>query len=129
MITEPEMSLNSLLTSVCLPQLRQAAKIHGEYYWNGGDMGNPALKPLVSYCQAPDIVVVQINPTHREGLPCTAPQILDRLNEINFNANLLRELHRMAVITRLVERGEIRDPRVRSVSVFTTSSTRRRGVS
>jgi NTE family protein len=92
-------------------------------------MGNPALKLLVRYCQAPDIVIVQINPTHREGLPCTAPQILDRLNEINFNANFLWELHRMAVITRLVKRGESRDPRVRSARIFPTSSTRRRGVS
>lgn len=112
MFTAPELSIDSLLASICLPQIRQAVKIDGEYYWDGGYMGNPVLEPLVRYCRSADIVIVQINPTHRDGLPCTAPQILDRVNEITFNASLLRELRSMAVITWLVERGEIRDPRV-----------------
>lgn len=110
--TAPELSIDALLASTCLPQLRQAVKIDGEYYWDGGFMGNPVLEPLVRFCKSHDIVIVQINPMYRDGVPCTTPEIQDRTNEITFNASLMRELRSMAVITRLVERGEIKDPRV-----------------
>ena len=109
--TAPELSVETLLASICLPQLRHAVKIDGEYYWDGGYMGNPILEPLVRFCKATDIVIVQINPMYRDRLPSTAPEIQDRLNEITFNASLMRELRSMAVITRLVERGEIQGPR------------------
>ena len=50
-----------------------------------------------------DILLVQINPLERRQTPRTAPQIHNRLNEITFNATLLRELRAVAFVTRLIE--------------------------
>src|SRR5271166_5271978 len=40
-------SLEAVLASACLPQLFPAVEIDGEYYWDGGYMGNPAIFPLI----------------------------------------------------------------------------------
>ncbi len=80
--TAPELSIETLLASICLPQLRQAVEI------NGGYMGNPVLETLVRFCKSNDIIIVQINPNRRDGLLSTAPQFGDRVNEITFDASL-----------------------------------------
>jgi hypothetical protein len=36
-----EIGPEAVLASACLPLLRQAVEIDGEYYWDGGYMGNP----------------------------------------------------------------------------------------
>jgi NTE family protein len=110
--TAPELSIETLLASICLPQLRQAMEINGDYYWDGGYMGNPVLETLVRFCKSNDIIIVQINPNRRDGLLSTAPQFGERVNEITFDASLLRELRSMAFITQLVEPGEIKDPHI-----------------
>ncbi len=106
-----ELTLDAVLASACLPQLFQAVEIDGEPYWDGGYMGNPVLEPLVGHCSSSDIVIVQIDPTRREGVPRTAAEIADRVNEITFNSSLMREIRSIAAITRLVEAGVIQDPR------------------
>ncbi|HEX2238215.1 MAG TPA: hypothetical protein VHJ19_07695, partial [Gammaproteobacteria bacterium] len=110
--TAPELSIETLLASICLPQLRQALEINGDYDWDGGYMGNPVLETLVRFCESNDIIIVQINPNRRDGLLSTAPQFGDRVNDITFDASLLRELRSMAFITQLVEPGEIKDPHI-----------------
>ncbi len=109
--TTPEISVESVLASACLPQLHHAVKVEGESYWDGGFMGNPVLEPLVRRCQSSDILIVQINPIHQAEVPRTAPEIADRLNEITFNASLMHEMRAIARITRMIEQGVIRDPR------------------
>lgn len=106
-----ELSPEVLLASACLPQLYQAVEIDGEHYWDGGYMGNPALEPLVSDCETSDIVIVQLNPTHRDEVPRSAAEIADRINEITFNSSLMREIRSLAAISRLVESGALTDPR------------------
>ena len=108
--TTPEISVESVLASACLPQLHHAVEVDGESYWDGGFMGNPVLEPLVRRCQSSDILIVQINPTSAE-VPRAAPEIADRLNEITFNASLMHEMGSIARITRMIEKGVIRDPR------------------
>ena len=98
-----ELSLDALLASACLPQAFQAVVIEGEAYWDGGYMGNPSLWPLIYGAQSRDIVIVQINPLTRPGVPHTATEITNRLNEITFNASLLSELRAIAFVERLVE--------------------------
>ena len=62
----------------------QAVEIDGEAYWDGGYMGNPSLFPLI-YSGAPrDVLLVILNPIHREGVPKRAGEIQDRINEISF---------------------------------------------
>jgi NTE family protein len=50
---------------------------------------------------------VHINPIHREELPRSSQEILNRINEISFNASLLRELRNVDFVNRLIERGVI----------------------
>ena len=105
------MSLEALLASACLPQLHRAVEIDGEYYWDGGFIGNPVLKPLLHLGTAQDLVLIQLNPTRRAELPISARDILDRLNEVTMNAALMRELEGIAVINRLIEAGQLKHPR------------------
>ena len=109
--TPPELSLEVLLASACLPHLYKAVEVDGAYYWDGGYMANPVLEPLIDHCEASDVVIVQVNPALRRELPRTAEDILDRVNEISFNSSLMREMRAIASVTRLVEAGTIRDPR------------------
>lgn len=101
-----ELSLDALLASACLPQVFQAVVIDGEAYWDGGYMGNPSLWPLIYGCRSHDIVLVQINPLTREGVPRTAAEITNRLNEITFNASLMREMRAIAFAERLIDAGD-----------------------
>src|SRR6185312_6031653 len=98
-----DLTLDALLASTCLPQFFQAVIIDGEPYWDGGYMGNPSLWPLMYRCQSRDILIVEVNPLTREGVPHTPAEITNRLNEITFNASLIREMRAIAFAVRLVE--------------------------
>jgi predicted acylesterase/phospholipase RssA len=80
-----------LLASACLPTLFQAIEIDGEAYWDGGFAGNPTITPLIRECTSRDTILVPINPLERPGPPRGAREILDRVNEVSFNAVTLKE--------------------------------------
>lgn len=103
--TNPELSPKALLASACLPSLFRAVEIDGEPYWDGGFMGNPALFPLIRGCACEDVVIVQINPIRHDELPVESRHILDRVNEISFNATLIRELQAMDLVSGLAKAG------------------------
>ncbi|GFE66192.1 patatin-like phospholipase family protein [Litoreibacter roseus] len=90
--TQPDLSIDVLLASAALPNLFQAVEIGGEAYWDGGYTGNPALYPLVRSGLGQDLILVQTNPFFRPDVPRTAREIANRLNEVTFNAALLKEL-------------------------------------
>ncbi len=96
------LSADVVLASACLPLLFQAVEIDGEAYWDGGYAGNPSLMPLVTDGPADDLLLVQINPVARAQVPTSAEEILDRINEITFNASLLKELRTIALLQQLV---------------------------
>ncbi|MEM6619429.1 MAG: patatin-like phospholipase family protein [Pseudomonadota bacterium] len=102
-----ELTAQMVLASACLPSLFQAVEIDGVPYWDGGYMGNPALFPLYDGRGCNDIVVVQINPVERPGTPKTAHDILDRINEISFNASLLKDLRALEFVARLIDQGTL----------------------
>jgi NTE family protein len=104
-----EVGPDAVLASACLPSLFQAAQVDGEYYWDGGFMGNPAIFPLIYNCDSRDVVVVHINPIERDTVPKTAGEILNRMNEISFNASLMREMRAIAFVTKLIDDGKIAD--------------------
>ena len=97
--TQPELSVDTIMASACLPFMFQAVEIDGEAYWDGGFTGNPALHPLVEDKATRDLVVVQINPIVREKLPRTGRDIINRLNEITFNSSLIKELRSIELST------------------------------
>ena len=94
-----------LLASGCLPTLFQAVEIEGESYWDGGYIGNPTITPLVRECRSHDTILVQINPVERPGVPRSARDIHNRLNEISFNAPLLKELRMIALLHKVADAG------------------------
>ncbi|MDQ0473807.1 patatin-like phospholipase family protein [Labrys wisconsinensis] len=120
-----ELTADMVMASACLPETFQAVMIDGEPYWDGGYMGNPALFPLF-YTEAPDdIVLVQINPIHRDEVPRTAVDISNRLNEITFNASLLSEFRAIKLVKELIAQGrlsqtEYRDVRMHRIAVDDT---------
>ena len=94
-----EITPDVLLASACLPNLFQAVEIDGEPYWDGGYAGNPTITPLVrDPGAADDFVLVAINPVERPGTPRTATEIANRLNEISFNATVIKELRMIALL-------------------------------
>ncbi|MBF9231939.1 patatin-like phospholipase family protein [Microvirga sp. BT350] len=101
-----ELSPEVLLASACLPTLFQAIEIDGEAYWDGGYTGNPTISPLIRECTSGDTVLVQINPVERSGTPRTAREILNRLNEVSFNACLLKELRMIALLRQAANHGD-----------------------
>lgn len=100
-----DLSVDHLLASACLPQLFQAVEIDGEFYWDGGYMGNPSLWPLFYETDIEDLLVVHINPIERDHVPQTPGEISNRINEITFNAALLKEMRAIAFAQKLLEEG------------------------
>ena len=100
-----EITPEVLLASACLPSMFQAVEIDGEAYWDGGYAGNPTITPLVRECISRDTILVPLNPVERPGTPRTARDILNRLNEVSFNAVLLKELKMIALLRELADPG------------------------
>jgi NTE family protein len=102
----PEITPDVLLASACLPTMFQAVEIGGELYWDGGYSGNPTIAPLVRECESDDTILVQINPVARTQAPLTAQEIHNRVNEVSFNATLLKELKMIALLRRVADQTE-----------------------
>ncbi|NML47737.1 patatin-like phospholipase family protein [Ramlibacter sp. G-1-2-2] len=94
-----------LLASACLPTLFQAVEIDGDPYWDGGYSGNPTMTPLIRECSSSDTILVQINPIERPGAPRSAREIHNRLNEVTFNAVLMKELRAAALLRKAADPG------------------------
>jgi NTE family protein len=112
-----ELTADHVMASACLPLLFQAVEIKGTPYWDGGFMGNPALFPLFDVTETADIVIVQINPIERKGAPTSAPDIIARINEITFNASLLRELRAIEFVARLIDEDRLPEERYRKMLI------------
>ncbi|WP_018387286.1 patatin-like phospholipase family protein [Ancylobacter sp. FA202] len=100
-----EITPEVLLASACLPTLFQAVEVDGESYWDGGYSGNPTMTPLVRELESDDTILIPINPVERPGTPRTASEILNRLNEVSFNAVLLKELRMIALLRQVADPG------------------------
>lgn len=101
LLRNPDLTVDAMLASACLPLMHQAIEIDGDAYWDGGFSGNPLITPLIRESTARDILLAQINPVEHPGTPRMAHDILNRLNEISFNANLKKELRGIAMFQRL----------------------------
>ena len=113
--TGKEISLQAVMASSCLPQAFQAVELNGHNYWDGGFVANPPLTPLISKCESADILLVQIAPLKREGVPTSQTDITDRINEITFNANLLSQMHTIGFVNRLIDEGKLQEPEFKRV--------------
>lgn len=101
-----EITAKSILASACLPYIYKAVEIDGEFYWDGGYMGNPPLKPLMDHTKdTDDILLVQINPMKINTVPTTIEEIKDRVNELSFNSSLVLELQMLQFKQSLIDKG------------------------
>jgi NTE family protein len=110
-----ELTVEAILASACIPFLFQAVEIEGEPYWDGGYMGNPVLWPLIYHTEIDDILLVQINPLYREGTPMRALEIINRMNEINFNSSLIAEMRAINFVSKLVKEQRLDPKKYRDV--------------
>lgn len=117
-----ELSPSAIMASACLPFLFQAEEIDGQSYWDGGYMGNPALFPFFYHCTSRDIAIIQINPLCCQQTPKNAQEILNRVNEINFNSSLLSELRAVNFVGRLVDEGKLDPDRYKHILVHMISA-------
>ncbi len=114
---QPQVSVDTVMASACLPFMFKAVEIDGEAYWDGGYIGNPALFPLVNDKATRDLIVVQINPLVRRELPSSGRAIINRLNEITFNSSLLKELRAIELLHELLETENLESERYRSMYI------------
>jgi NTE family protein len=104
-----DVTIDALLASAGLPLLFQAVEIKGHAYWDGGYMGNPSLWPLFYRARSADILLVHVNPVRRDQIPRDPASIENRLNEITFNAALLKELRAIDFVKKLLSQDMLKD--------------------
>jgi NTE family protein len=102
-----ELTADHVVASSCQPIMMHAVEIDGEYYWDGGFMGNPAIFPVIYACEARDIVLVHLTPTERPETPMTATAIYSRMQEVAFNSSVMREMRAIAFVTDLIDSGKM----------------------
>lgn len=117
-----ELSADAVLASACLPFMFQSVEIEGEYYWDGGYIGNPAIFPLIYNCQSQDVIIVHINPIVRRGVPTSASDILNRLNEVSFNSSLMREMRAIAFVAKLISDGKVQEGDMKNMHIHSIRS-------
>jgi NTE family protein len=111
----PELTLDMVVASACLPTVFRAVTIDGVPYWDGGFMGNPVLFPFFYETETLDVILVQINPIERKGTPGTVAEILGRIDEITFNSSLLQEFRAIDFVARLVADGRLHGTKYKSI--------------
>ncbi|WP_168990437.1 patatin-like phospholipase family protein [Aureimonas flava] len=112
-----ELTADALLASACLPDVFRAVEIDGRHYWDGGYLGNPMLTPLFATDHGTaDLLIVQVTPFVRPGVPDTAEEIMARVNEITFNTSLMRDLRMLTETKRLVRGEDLENPVLRHIA-------------
>ncbi len=102
-----KITADAVMASACLPLLFRAVEIDGVPYWDGGYLGNPVIFPFFGSTTTEDVLVVQINPMARETTPMSANEIMNRVNEITFNASLIGEYRAIDFVNRQIDQGRL----------------------
>lgn len=125
--TGTEITKDAILASACLPTMFQAVEIDGpetgqrEAYWDGGYSGNPPLFPLLRPDLPDDLLIISLNPLRRDAVPRNPQDIQNRINEISFNAALLRDLRAIEFVHQLMDEGALVPGRMKRVRVHVIS--------
>ncbi|MDJ0512082.1 MAG: patatin-like phospholipase family protein [Methyloceanibacter sp.] len=100
-----EITTNVVLASAALPHLFQAVHVEGEPYWDGGYVANPPLWPFFEGPEPSDVLLVQVNPALRKGIPETPWDVVQRESEIMFNTSLIKELRSIFLMSSWIEQN------------------------
>lgn len=117
-----EITADAVMASACLPFLFQAVEIDGEYFWDGGYMGNPPIYPLIYETDCEDVLIVQINPIAIDEVPMSATAIVDRMNELSFNSSLMREMRAIAFVQKLLAEHRLPRDRYKDLKIHTVEA-------
>lgn len=102
--TGAEITADTLIASACLPEIFKAVEIDNKHYWDGGYSANPTLLPLLyEEKEHKDLMVVQLSPVERSGVPRTANDIQERAKEIGFTAPFQKALRQVELLNSLFE--------------------------
>jgi NTE family protein len=118
----PEITVDAVCASACLPHLFQAVEIEGEFYWDGGYIGNPAMFPLFEQTQCTDLMLIQIDNIDYNKVPTKMSEIIDRATDISFNSSLMREMRAISFVTKIIEKGFDDDGRLIKTNIHYIST-------
>ena len=100
-----ELTAEHILASACLPSLHHAITIDGETYWDGGFTGNPPLYPLIFNCDSPDLLIILLQPLIKESIPEKANEIRERMYDIAFHSNFMREMRAISFSKQFIKKN------------------------
>jgi NTE family protein len=118
----PEITVDAVCASACLPHVFQAVEIEGEFYWDGGYIGNPAMFPLFEQTQCTDLMLIQIDNIDYNKVPTKMSEIIDRATDISFNSSLMREMRAISFVTKIIEKGFDDDGRLIKTNIHYIST-------
>lgn len=96
-----EITPDVVCASACIPLLFEAVEIDGEYYWDGGFLGNPAIFPVLYACRASDVILVETHAPEAPRPPASAAELLSRVVDVSSTASLVRELRMIEFVSHL----------------------------
>ena len=103
--TRPEMTVEAVLASACLPTLHHAVQIEGRAYWDGGFSANPGIVDLIEASAVEDTLIVLLNAMTKSGVPVTAEEIASETARLTFNAPFLRDVAVIEAVRDSAPRG------------------------
>ena len=101
-----------------MPAALDASDRDGRRSLLGRDWGNPAVLALVYECAARDIVMVHLTPAEQPEIPTTSHGIMNRMQEIGFNAALIREMRAVAFVNKRIDEGRMDGGKVMLIHVI-----------
>jgi NTE family protein len=101
MFDNAAIDVDILLASSCLPYVFPAVEIGGRAFWDGAYAGNPPLGPLLVPVPE-EILLVRSLPVRRPGVPRSASEIFNRMQEIACQTVLDAEIATLPEGIRLV---------------------------
>lgn len=96
--TAPEITIEAVLASACLPRLSESVEIDGEYFWDGGFSANPPLRELVWSSRSRRMIVVELLAEAINDPPTAAGDISQRTLELAFMTSYRRELEALEAL-------------------------------
>ena len=117
-----ELTINALLASSALPVIFKAVEIDGEFYWDGGYLGNPPIDPLIDGTDSDDILTLKINPTFIKKEPKSSKEIHDRIGQISLSTSLMAEMRMLAFQEEMLQHGYDLKGKVRKLNYHEISA-------
>lgn len=105
LFSRPELTIEAVLASCCLPALHRAVEINGDSYWDGGFSANPDVIGLAQSSPCRDTLIVQLTPLKRPDVPTGAHAISDHVYHLTFLAPLIHDIEKVEICRQATSRA------------------------